>query len=369
MYAHWIAILITIVLWTFCFWVASMRRSLRSWLCARISWQHLNFSIRRACCINNLFFLQVNNSSFSVIIWAMDCWILKDYDMAYNFLPCNRNQTYLLPPSLTDWLPEDHLAWFVLDAVEQIDLSQFYKKYRTDGVGNSAFNPSMMVGLLIYSYCTGERSSRRIEKHCQTDVAYRVITANLSPDHSTISRFRKNNESYLKGLFLEILRLCSEAGLVKLGNVSLDGTKIKSNASLAARSRMLAALTSLWGEELRPAKVSGRWYALRIMFWSCGEVERPAGIDRKAVFWQFEVKFCLISKQNTINILKINKGCMRTRELSHLDQTAIGPNRWIRKTLCNRLNSSGIRNVRERDGDCTPFFSLTFFMGIGKVRR
>ena len=77
--------------------------------------------------------------------------------MAYNFLPCDRNQTYLLPPSLTDWLPEDHLAWFVLDAVEQIDLSQFYKKYRTDGVGNSAFNPSMMVGLLIYSYCTGEQ--------------------------------------------------------------------------------------------------------------------------------------------------------------------------------------------------------------------
>ena len=115
--------------------------------------------------------------------------------MAYNFLPCDRNQTYLLPLSLTDWLPEDHLAWFVLDAVEQIDLSQFYKKYRTDGVGNSAFNPSMMVGLLIYSYCTGKRSSRRIEKHCQTDVAYKVITANQSPDHSTISRFRKNNES------------------------------------------------------------------------------------------------------------------------------------------------------------------------------
>lgn len=158
--------------------------------------------------------------------------------MAYNFLPCDRNQPYLLPPSLTDWLPEDHLAWFVLDAVEQIDLSQFYKKYRTDGVGNSAFNPSMMVGLLIYSYCTGERSSRRIEKHCQTDVAYKVITANQFPDHSTISRFRKNNESYLKGLFLEILRLCSEAGLVKLGNVSLDGTKIKANASLAANRKL-----------------------------------------------------------------------------------------------------------------------------------
>jgi len=154
--------------------------------------------------------------------------------MAYNFLPCDRNQTYLLPPSLADWLPEDHLAWFVLDAIEQIDLKQFYKKYRTDGVGNSAFNPSMMVALLIYSYCTGERSSRRIEKHCQTDVAYKIIAANQSPDHTTISRFRKDNQSHLKTLFLEILRLCGEAGLVKLGKVSLDGTKIKANASLAA---------------------------------------------------------------------------------------------------------------------------------------
>jgi transposase len=154
--------------------------------------------------------------------------------MAYNFLPCDRDQAYLLPPSLKDWLPEGHLAWFVLDAVEQIDLSEFYKKYRTDGVGNSAFHPSMMVALLIYSYCTGERSSRKIERHCQTDVAYKVVTANQYPDHTTISRFRKDNQSYLKKLFLEILRLCVEADIVKLGNVSLDGTKIKANASLSA---------------------------------------------------------------------------------------------------------------------------------------
>jgi len=158
--------------------------------------------------------------------------------MAYNFLPCDRNQAYLLPPSLTDWLPQDHLAWFVLDAVEQIDLTQFYKKYRTDGVGNSAFHPSMMVALLIYSYCTGERSSRKIEKHCQTDVAYKVVTANQYPDHSTISRFRKDNQSHLKKLFLEILRLCAEAGLVKLGKVSLDGTKVKANASLSANRKL-----------------------------------------------------------------------------------------------------------------------------------
>ncbi len=158
--------------------------------------------------------------------------------MAYNFLPCDRDQAYLLPPSLKDWLPEGHLAWFVLDAVEQIDLSEFYKKYRTDGVGNSAFHPSMMVALLIYSYCTGERSSRKIETHCQTDVAYKVVTANQHPDHTTISRFRKDNQSHLKKLFLEILRLCAEAGLVKLGKVSLDGTKVKANASLSANRKL-----------------------------------------------------------------------------------------------------------------------------------
>jgi len=154
--------------------------------------------------------------------------------MAYNFVSCDRNQAYLLPPSLADWLPESHLAWFVLDAVEQIDLKPFYKKYRKDGVGNTAFNPSMMVGLLMYAYCVGERSSRRIEKFCQTDMAYKVITANQSPDHTTISRFRKDNESNLKKLFLEVLRLCGEAGLVKLGKISLDGTKIKANASLSS---------------------------------------------------------------------------------------------------------------------------------------
>ena len=152
----------------------------------------------------------VNRTKMITYVKLLLNYSLYIFTMKHN---CSIFGAYLLPTSLTDWLPEDHLAWFVLDAVEQIDLKQFYKKYRTDGVGNSAFNPSMMVALLIYSYCAGERSSRRIEKHCQTDVAYKVITANQSPDHSTISRFRKNNESHLKGLFLEILRLCSEAGL------------------------------------------------------------------------------------------------------------------------------------------------------------
>ena len=102
----------------------------------------------------------------------------------------------------------------------------------------TAFHPEMMVALLVYAYCNGERSSRRIEEYCQTNIAYKVITANQKPDHSTISRFRQKNSAHLKKLFLEILRLCAEAGLVKLGHVSLDGTKVKANASLSANRKL-----------------------------------------------------------------------------------------------------------------------------------
>jgi transposase len=210
--------------------------------------------------------------------------------MAYNFLPCDRNQAYLLPPSLTDWLAQDHLVWFVLDAVEQIDLSRFYKKYRTDGVGNSAFHPSMMVALLIYSYCTGERSSRKIEKHCQTDVAYKVVTANQYPDHSTISRFRKDNQSHLKKLFLEILRLCAEAGLVKLGKVSLDGTKIKANASLSA-NRTLKHLEQEIDKMLSDAEAKD------------AEEDKAYGIDKRGDELPEELR----DRNNRINRLKACK--------------------------------------------------------------
>ena len=158
--------------------------------------------------------------------------------MGYNFHSFDRDQIYLMPPSVSDWVAKDHLAWFVIDAVCQIDLGSFYECYRSDGVGNTAFHPEMMVALLVYAYCNGERSSRRIEEYCQTDVAYKVITANQKPDHSTISRFRQKNSAHLKKLFLEILRLCAEAGLVKLGHVSLDGTKVKANASLSANRKL-----------------------------------------------------------------------------------------------------------------------------------
>ena len=154
--------------------------------------------------------------------------------MAYNLIECNREQMYLMPVSLEDWLSEGHLAWFMLDAVEAIDLSQFYLKYRADGWGHAAYDPQMMVSLLLYAYCLGVRSSRQIERACEVDVAFRVITGNLKPDYSTICRFRSENERELGRLFTGVLRLCAEAGLVKAGVVALDGTKIKANASLSA---------------------------------------------------------------------------------------------------------------------------------------
>jgi len=154
--------------------------------------------------------------------------------MACNFLPLNRDQMYLMPPSLREWLPDKDLAWFILDAVAEMDLKPFYKKYRTDGCGHPAFEPAMMVSLLLYSYCLGERSSRRIEHLCERDIAYRVIAANQVPDHTTIARFRQQHQEALAGLFTKVLRLCSEAGLVRVGVVALDGTKMKANAALDA---------------------------------------------------------------------------------------------------------------------------------------
>jgi len=157
--------------------------------------------------------------------------------VAYNFIPCDRNQSFLMPPSLSDWLPEDHLAWFVLDAVSQMDLSAFRAKYRADGRGAKAFSPDMMVSLLLYAYCMGERSSRKIERACETDVAFRVMAANTNPDHSTIARFRSKNLKELEKLFAQILRLCAEAGLVKVGVVAIDGTKMEADAALAANKK------------------------------------------------------------------------------------------------------------------------------------
>jgi transposase len=151
--------------------------------------------------------------------------------VAQNFLPCDREQELLLPPSLREWLPEDHLAWFVLDAVEEIDLNAFYGAYRDDGWGRAAFEPAMMVALLLYAYAVGERSSRGIERRCREDVAFRVITANRIPDHATIARFRARHEQALADTFVQVLTLCTRAGLVSVGVVALDGSLLAGNAS------------------------------------------------------------------------------------------------------------------------------------------
>src|SRR4051812_8896327 len=151
--------------------------------------------------------------------------------MAQNFLACDRDQELLLPPSLREWLAEGHLAWFVIDAVAALDLRPFYAVYRDNGQGRAAHDPAMMVALLLYSYAIGERSSRRIERRCVEDVASRVICANQRPDHTTVARFRQRHETPLAELFGEVLALCAEAGLVRVGVVAVDGTKVHANAS------------------------------------------------------------------------------------------------------------------------------------------
>src|SRR5680860_544210 len=151
--------------------------------------------------------------------------------MAQNFLTCDREQSMLLPPDMREWLDEDHLAWFVIDAVAELDLEPFYAAYRADGHGRAAHEPQMMVTLLTYSYAVGERSSRGIERRCREDVAFRVICANQAPDHATIARFRVRHEEALAGLFGQVLGLCAEAGLVRAGVVAVDGSKFRAAAS------------------------------------------------------------------------------------------------------------------------------------------
>lgn len=164
--------------------------------------------------------------------------VWKTFGVGFNFVGFDRDQLLLMPPSLAEWLPEDHLAWFMIDAVGQLDLSAFYGSYRDDGWGRAAHHPEMMVTLLLYAYSTGVVSSRRIEQACLTDVAFRVITANVRPDHTTIARFRRRHLAALKGLFVQSLRLCAEAGLVRVGLIAVDGTKIAGAASIdSGRSR------------------------------------------------------------------------------------------------------------------------------------
>jgi transposase len=164
-----------------------------------------------------------------------------------NFLYPQRDQPLLLPVDMREWLPEDDLVFVVLDAVAALDLGEFRRRYRADGHGRAASGPEMMVALLLYGYCQGERSSRVTGRRCVRDVGYRVIAGGLRPDHAAIARFRVRHEKALGGLFSQVLRLLAAEGMVSLGMISLDGTKLAGSASQKA-NRTLPAIEKLLAE-------------------------------------------------------------------------------------------------------------------------
>jgi transposase len=172
--------------------------------------------------------------------------------MAYNFLRGDYDQLYLLPPDLRDWLSADHLAWFILDVVDQLDLDLFLRTYRADGHGHPAYDPKTLLGVLLYAYAIGVRSSRQIQRRCTEDLAFRVLAGNQAPDHVTIARFRIRHQQALAGFLVESLKLCAAAGLVRLGVVALDGTKVAANAADRA-NRTLAKLEEEVAAILREA--------------------------------------------------------------------------------------------------------------------
>src|SRR5271170_48744 len=147
----------------------------------------------------------------------------------------DREQLLVLPPSLNDWLPEDHLARFILEVLERLDLSKFYAVYESKRGGQPPYDPAVILGLLLYAYTTGNMSSRRIEQATWTDIACRFIAANLHPDHDTIAYFRKRHALLIVDTFAQIVEVAMKAKMVRLGHVSLDGTKVRANASKSKR--------------------------------------------------------------------------------------------------------------------------------------
>jgi transposase len=146
-------------------------------------------------------------------------------------LRTDRDQPFLLPPDPRNWLPNGHLAWFILDVVDHLDLQPFYRQHRNDGHGHPAYDPRLLLGVLLYAYCIGVRSSRQLERRCHEDIAFRVLAANQAPDHVTIARFRARHEQALAGFLVDSLKLCAAAGMVRVGTLALDGTKLAANAS------------------------------------------------------------------------------------------------------------------------------------------
>jgi len=151
--------------------------------------------------------------------------------MSKTYRPYEPDQLFLLPPSLTEWLPKNHVVFFLREVLDEMDLTPITKVYEQEERGYPPYHPKVMTGILLYGYCQGITSSRKLAVRCQEDVAFRVLAANNQPDHRTIGDFRKRHIESLRHLFVESLRLCQEAGLVKFGHIALDGTKMKANAS------------------------------------------------------------------------------------------------------------------------------------------
>jgi transposase len=171
--------------------------------------------------------------------------------MALSYLPADRDQQFLLPPSMRDWLPDGHLAWFVLEVVERLDTAVLHARHANDGVGRRAYDPDLLLGLLIYAYCNGVRSSRQIERLCEVDVAFRVLAAGHVPDHTTIARFRQDHDELAAQLFVDVLMLCAAAGLARVGVVAVDGTKMGADASMKAnrtRDQLEAEVRAMFDE-------------------------------------------------------------------------------------------------------------------------
>jgi transposase len=154
--------------------------------------------------------------------------------VARGFRAVDRETGFLLPPDVRDWLPAGHLAWCLIDAVKTLDLTALISTYRLGGRGRRAYDPTMMLTLLIYAYCCGQSSSRQIERLCEHDAAFMVITGHQHPDHDTIAAFRARHRELFKGLFTQVLVLCREAGLVQVGTIAVDGSKFAANASSRA---------------------------------------------------------------------------------------------------------------------------------------
>ena len=178
--------------------------------------------------------------------------------MSKTYRPYDPDQQLLLPAALREWLPDDHLAYFISDVVDELELLEITARYERESRGGPPYHPRMMVKVLLYGYCVGVASSRRIAQRLHEDIAFRVLSANNTPDFRTISDFRKDNLDALSGLFLQVLALCRQAGLVKLGHVALDGTKVRANAS---RHKAMTALEAEAQAAAEQAEAAGKGHS------------------------------------------------------------------------------------------------------------